>query len=134
LRGTEKPNISLNFEGSQDERDLFASIYKDETLAKSQEVECGQREWSEAKSTTSYAGRRIRGLTDAFGPFLIHHEGQSMRGLQRKCTLYQRAKSSWNFKAGVDVNVSDGLEYVSSVLDLTTEWRDVSPIFNVAIA
>jgi len=45
-----RPNPRQRFEGGQDNqeisRDLSASIHADEILAKSQEVECGQREWA----------------------------------------------------------------------------------------
>jgi len=46
LQGMERPSTSQRFEGGQenreDSRDLSILIHADETLAKSQEVECGQ--------------------------------------------------------------------------------------------
>jgi len=57
-----------------------------------------------------------------------------VRAFAKKLTLNQSAESSWNFQAGADIKVSDGLEHISVVSDLTIEWRVIGPMINVAIA
>jgi len=117
------------------ERNLGICLFHaDEIFAKSQEIEYGQREWSEAKSITSHRQKRNE-RSDRDSDHLVHLSAMK----NRACMVCKEVHALSACKRFLKLSNWRRHQHVRwagafGVSGLIIEWRVIGPIFNVTIA